>query len=150
MNVREIIVYSVGAGVFVFVILLCIVYQCRNKSYKTESRRERNKQDTSSPDVPLEDIEGIYEQIDESNMIDNHANVRFSRGTSPGKSQSYCQRNCNVYLTPHQSGGEGSNSNNFNGNKSGSEKQMKESRNLNPYQPIMISVRDSHEYESLH
>lgn len=209
------IVYSVGAGVFVIVMLLCIVYQRRNKSCKTERKKGRNKPDTPTPDVPPGDIEGIYELVDEANMIDNFLNVELSSSTVLGTRQDNCQSNSNVYLTPYEPDGEGSgsNSNNFNGNQfesssttntchqttndphstpsnsdtlgrrsarsylhqpiihpvvidipdysftsdssdsgsSGVETHMtEESSYLNPYQPIIFPVKDSHEYKSLH
>lgn len=208
--------YSVGArGVFVIVMLLCIVYQRRNKSCKTQRKKGRNNPDTSTPDVPPGDIEGIYELVDEADMIDNFLNVELSSSKVLGTRQDYCQSNSNVYLKSYEPDGEGSgsNSNNFDGNKfesspttntfhqttndphstplnsdklgrrsarsnmhqlvihpvvidiqdysftpdssdlgsSGVETHMtEESSYLNPYQPIIFPVKDSHEYKSLH
>ncbi|CAC5383322.1 unnamed protein product [Mytilus coruscus] len=123
LNAREIIVYSICAGAFAFVIVLCIACQRRYKNIygnfkknQTESKKGRNKPEISLPDIPLEGIEDIYEVIDESNMIENHENISDISNSVTNANDRYWQPVGNDYLTPYQSTGEGSNSNDSNDN----------------------------------
>ncbi|CAC5400652.1 unnamed protein product [Mytilus coruscus] len=113
---REIIVYSICASAFLFVILLCTACQRRYKliydsfrRYQAENRRSRNIPEVPFPDIPLVDIEGIYEVIDESNMINNIEYVRDSISSVTDTNEGYCQSDTNDYLTPCHPVVEGSN-----------------------------------------
>ncbi|CAC5403209.1 unnamed protein product [Mytilus coruscus] len=173
------IVYSICAGAFVFVILLCTV--CRRqykqvhvkfKRYQTAYRRNRNIQEMSLPNIPLEEIEGIYEVIDESNMTDNFGIIVESNRSISDANERNSQTNSNSYLTPCQPDEEELNTNNSIDNKSersslsqsdanhpttgdrestssNSDIQNNRSSYLNPYQPIVHSP-DIHEYLSIH
>ncbi|CAG2184884.1 unnamed protein product [Mytilus edulis] len=173
---REIIVYSICAGGFVCVILLCTVCQRRYKQmygnfrrYKTGKKRRRNIPEVSLPEIPLEASEGIYEIIDESNMIDNFEIIRKRRSLVSNTDESYVEPNSNGYLTPYQPVDEGLNTNDLKDTKSefsengsndqgtgdgastssSSEVDGRRSSYLNPYQPIVHSG-DIHEYSSTH
>ncbi|VDI78440.1 Hypothetical predicted protein [Mytilus galloprovincialis] len=111
LNEREVILYSICAVVFALVILVCISCQHRYKqiydnfrSYQTVNRRRRNKPEISLPNIPHGDIEGIYEVIDESNMIDvNIENVRYnSQPVTYNDDSNSDSTEKNDYLTPYQ------------------------------------------------
>ncbi|XP_071124458.1 uncharacterized protein [Mytilus edulis] len=174
---REIIVYSICAGGFICVILLCTVCQRRYKQmygnfrrYKTGKKRRRNIPEVSIPAIPLEASDGIYEIIDESNIIDNFEIIRKSRSLVSYNDESYVEPNSNGYLTPYQPVDEGLNTNDLKDTKSesseligsndqgtgdcastssSSEVDGRRSSYLNPYQPIVHSG-DIHEYSSTH
>ncbi|VDI64177.1 Hypothetical predicted protein [Mytilus galloprovincialis] len=173
---REIIVYSICAGGFVCVILLCTVCQRRYKQmygnfrqYKTGKKRRRNIPEVSIPEIPLEASEGIYEIIDESNMIDNFEIIIKRRSLVSNNDESYVEPNSNGYLTPYQPVDEGLNTNDLKDTKSefsengsndhgtgdgastssSSEVDGRRSSYLNPYQPFVHSG-DIHEYSSTH
>ncbi|CAG2237755.1 unnamed protein product [Mytilus edulis] len=171
---REIIVYSICTGGFVCVILLCTVCQRRYKQmygnfrrYKTGKKRRRNIPEVSLPEIPLETSDGIYEIIDESNMIDNFEIIRQRKSLVFNTDESYCEPNSNGYLTPYQPGDDELNTNDNKSvssevlgandqvtgdggsTSSSSEVQGTRSSYLNPYQPIVHSA-DIHEYSSTH
>lgn len=123
---REIVIYSLCAAVLVLFILLCTACQQRYrkvygnlKKYQTSKRRRRNIQENPLPEIPLEDIEGVYDVIDELNMINDFENVmdsNFSSESDPN--EGYVQPDNNGYLTPYQPADEDSNTNNINDIKS--------------------------------
>ncbi|CAC5381562.1 unnamed protein product [Mytilus coruscus] len=83
LNNREIIIYSICAGTVAVFLLMCSVCQRRYKQiygnfkrYQTGNRQRINITQNPQQEIPLEDIDGIYEEIDESNMIDNVGNLR--------------------------------------------------------------------------
>lgn len=69
------------------------------------------------PELPLEGIEGIYEVIDESNMIDHRESLRENNISLADDNDSYVLPNSNGYLTPFQPD-EDANTMNSNDNKS--------------------------------
>ncbi|CAC5412100.1 unnamed protein product [Mytilus coruscus] len=135
--------------------------------YQTgESRRHTT--DHPLPEIPLEETEGIYEEIDELNMIDNVGNLRDGDISVADTNGSYVQPDNNGYLTPFQPDDENTSTDNSNDNKSeslasshdyhpfpidplstssSSDVQERRSSYLNPYQPIVHSA-DIHEYSS--
>ncbi|CAG2255300.1 unnamed protein product [Mytilus edulis] len=179
LSQREIIVYSIGTGAFVFVILLCIVcqrrYSCKLvcvkfRRYHTAYRRNRNIPEISMPNIPLEEIEGTYEVIDESNMIhvDNVETIMESNSSISNTNERNFQTNS--YLTPYQpsdkdlktshvtdnktdlvglSDGNNQTTSDLDSTSSTSDVQNNRSIYLNPYQPIVYSA-DIHEYSSIH
>ncbi|VDI11049.1 Hypothetical predicted protein, partial [Mytilus galloprovincialis] len=173
LNNREIIVYSICAGTLVFFVLMCSLSQHRYqkiywrfKRYQTSNRRRTENQQQG---IPLEEIEGIYEVIDESNMIYNLGDLRNDNMSVPGTNGSYVQPDSNDYLTPYHPVDEDAKTNNSKDNESestassdsynrptsnhessssSSDVQGRRSSYLNPYQPIVQSV-DIHEYLSI-
>ncbi|XP_063415891.1 uncharacterized protein LOC134697541 [Mytilus trossulus] len=123
---REIVIYSLSAAVLVLFILLCTACQQRYqkvygnlKKYQTSKRRRRNIQENPLPEIPLEDIEGVYDVIDELNMINDFENVMDSNFSSESETNGgYVQPDNNGYLTPYQPVDEDSNTSNINDIKS--------------------------------
>ncbi|CAC5398636.1 unnamed protein product [Mytilus coruscus] len=169
---REIIIYSLTSAVLVLFILLCTAcYQRYRKiysnlrKYQTAKRRRRNIPDNPLPELPQDAIEGIYEVIDESNMLDDVEPLRDNNTPIFDSNSSYVQPESNDYLTPYQPNDEDVNTNSLNDNKSessgSSEASIYESSSsntevherrcsyLNPYQPIVPSA-DIHEYSFTH
>lgn len=74
---NEILIYLLTTAALVVVILLCTACKYRFKRLKANfwiyrsSVKIRNQQEHQLPEIHLEDTEGVYEVIDESNMIDN-------------------------------------------------------------------------------
>ncbi|VDI72842.1 Hypothetical predicted protein, partial [Mytilus galloprovincialis] len=179
LSQREIIVYSIGTGAFVFVILLCTVCQRRYnykqiyvkfKRYQTAYRRNRNTSEISLPNIPLEEIEGTYDVIDESNSIDNVGIIMEGNNPVSDTNENNSQFNSNSYLTPYQPSDEDFKTNNAIDNKtdlvglsdcnnqttsdlestsSTSDVHNNRSSYLNPYQPI-VHTADVHDYLSIH
>ncbi|CAC5410736.1 unnamed protein product [Mytilus coruscus] len=135
--------------------------------YQTGDRR-RHIADHPLPEIPLEETEGIYEEIDELNMIDNVGNLRDGDISVADTNGSYVQPDNNGYLTPFQPDDEYTSTDNSNDNKSeslassldyhsfsidplstssSSDVQERRSSYLNPYQPLVHSA-DIHEYSS--
>lgn len=90
-----------------FVVLLCTACQRRYKQiydtlrrYQSEERRIRSIPDILRSDIQLQEIEVIYEVIDESNMINDIENARDSTSSVTDTSDNYCQPDNNDYLTP--------------------------------------------------
>ncbi|CAC5389955.1 unnamed protein product [Mytilus coruscus] len=133
------------------------------KNYQTNNRRRRNIPENVCPEIPMEEIEDIYEEIDESTMIANFENFHGSKTSVTDRIKSYSLSDNNCYLTPYQPVDEDSISNNSNEDQSESSKssdlydqtannrdvQWRRSSYLNPYQPIVHSA-DIHEYLSIH
>ncbi|VDI42453.1 Hypothetical predicted protein [Mytilus galloprovincialis] len=78
LNSRAIIVYSICAGTFAFCLLMCRLFHERYKHiyenvkrYLFGNRRGVNTTGRPQSDIPMDEIDVIYEVIDESNMIDN-------------------------------------------------------------------------------
>lgn len=115
-------------------------------------------------------IDGIYEEIDESNMIDNVHYIRDSYIAVDDTNESYVSSDSNNYLTPYQPADEDAHTNSFNDNKSessvslgrnfqtlsnnestspSSDIQYRRSSYLKPYQPIIHSA-DDREYLTTH
>lgn len=124
MKIRDVIVYFICGALFLFVVLLCIGCQRRYKHlhntlrrYQTEGRRSRTIADIIHPDIQLQDIEAIYEVIDESNVINDIENARDSTSSVTDTSDSYCQPDNNDYLTPYHQD-QDSNTNNSRDDKS--------------------------------
>lgn len=114
LNNREIIVYSVCAGSFLFVILLCTVCQRRYKKIygnlrRYQVKRSRNVPEISLPAIPLNGSGGIYEVIDESSMVDNHENVRNIICSFTEVNERLSQLEISDYLTPYYAADEDSN-----------------------------------------
>ncbi|VDI62119.1 Hypothetical predicted protein [Mytilus galloprovincialis] len=174
LNNREIIIYSIGGAAFVFCIIMCSVCKHRYKRiygsvkrYHTGSRHRFDITDNPQREVPLEDIEDLYEEIDESNMINEMVNLKEKNVSVTDSNGSYVQPDSNNYLTPYQPADEDANTNTSNDSKSGSSASNnlpisdhestssksdvigERSSYLNPYQPIIHSV-DIHEYLSTH
>ncbi|XP_052097940.1 uncharacterized protein LOC127732812 [Mytilus californianus] len=174
LNNREIIIYSIGGGTFVFFILMCSVCKHRYKQiygnvkrYHTDNRRRIDITDNPQREIPLDEIEGQYEEIDESNMKDNIVNLRENNVSITDSNGSYVQPDSNNYLTPYQPADEDANTNTSNDSKSESSASNNQpisdhestssksdvirerSSYLNPYQPIIHSA-DIHEYSSTH
>ncbi|XP_071171623.1 uncharacterized protein [Mytilus edulis] len=181
LSQREIIVYSTGTGAFVFVILLCTVcqrrYNCKRfcvkfRRHHTAYIRNRNIPEISMPNIPLEEIEGTYEIIDESNMIhvDNVETIMECNSSILNTNERNSQTNSNSYLTPYQpsdkdlktshvtdnktdlvvmSDGNNQTTSDLESTSSTSDAQNSRSSYLNPYQPIVHSA-DIHEYLSIH
>lgn len=122
------------------------------------------------PDIPLEDVDGIYEVIDESNMIIDLENLRDNNISDSDTTGSYVQPESNGYITPYQPADEDKNTDNTNDIKSkysvssdavnltmsnsestSASSEEDEIRNsyLNPYQPI-VPLTDIHEYSCIH
>ncbi|CAC5360466.1 unnamed protein product [Mytilus coruscus] len=85
------------------------------KKYQTSKRRRRNIQENPLLEIPLEDIEGVYEVIDELNMINDLENVM--EGSESETNEGYVKPDNNGYLTPYQPADEDSNTNNSYDNK---------------------------------
>lgn len=117
------------------------------------------------PQIPLEEIDGIYEEIDELNMIDNLEIIIGSNSSVSNTNES--QTNSNGYLTPYHSVYKEindiiDNTSEFyvsedafpqitSGREStstSSDLQNRRSSYLNPYQSIVHS-EDIHEYLSI-
>ncbi|XP_076117007.1 uncharacterized protein LOC143084833 [Mytilus galloprovincialis] len=174
LNNREIIIYSIGGGAFVFFILMCSVCKHRYKRiygsvkrHNTGIGRRIDITDNPQREVPLEDMEGLYEEINESNMIDNMVNLKENNGSVTDSNGSYVQPDSNNYLTPYQPADEDAHINTSDDSKSESSASNnppisdhestssksdvigERSSYLNPYQPIIHSA-DIHEYSSTH
>ncbi|CAC5357726.1 MEGF10_11 [Mytilus coruscus] len=154
LNSREIIVYSISAGAFVFVILLCTVFQRRYKQIygnfkrnQTGNRRMRNISANPLPELPLEDIEDIYEVIDESNMMDHLDNLRENNISLADDNDSYVQPDSNGYLTPYQPD-EDVNTINLNDNKSESSASSDPNHQSTMDRESASSSSDMHERRS--
>ncbi|CAG2244765.1 unnamed protein product [Mytilus edulis] len=136
------------------------------KWYQTANRRIRNILASSLPDIPKENTEGIYEEIDVSNMIDfNLENFKNSSRSVTDKNDSFCKpAESNDYLAPYEPVDEDSISRNSNDNKSdslandnddvtsdyrsitsSSDVHERRSSNLNSYQSIIADI-NIHEY----
>lgn len=134
------------------------------KSYRTNTGR-RNIPENQLQEIALEDVEPIYEVIDELNMIDNLENLRDSSRSITNITDSISQPDNNDYLTPYQPADENIHDNNSESSSSSNTKdqtssycestssssnvQERSSSYLNPYQPIVPSA-DNHEYSSTH
>lgn len=164
---REIILYSSSVGVLVIVILLCTACHHRYKKLYGSIRihqTEQNRHILENPlqEISLEEFGGIYEVIDESNMIDNIDNNRGHDESSSDSNENYCQPDDNGYLTPCQPTDDEVNSCNSIEDESESFAEDKKHQNtsdrestssssyiqggyLNPYQQMVHSA-DIHEY----
>ncbi|CAC5374160.1 unnamed protein product [Mytilus coruscus] len=125
LNNRELIVYSVCAGSFLFVILLCTACQRRNKQihgnlsrYQVKNKRSINIPKISLPAIPLPEGSGIYEVIDESSMADNPENVRDTICLGTEANEVLSQSDSSDYLTPYHAVDEYSNTCNSSDNTS--------------------------------
>lgn len=137
------------------------------KRYQTSNRRRTENQQQG---IPPEEIEGIYEVIDESNMIYNLGDLRNDNMSVQDTNGSYVQPDSNDYLTPYHPVDDDAKTNNSKDNESestaysdsynrptsnhessssSSDVQGRRSSYLNPYQSIVQSV-DIHEYLSIH
>lgn len=163
-----------GAAILVIVILLCTACQHRYKQlynnlkkYQNDNRRRGIVPDDQLSEIP-HGIGGIYEVIDETNMIDNRGQIDRNNTVSD-INESHFQADNNGYLTPYQPATEDDAQNNslndskseslasadanhqstmdFESTSSSSDVEDRRSTYLNPYQPI-ISLVDSHEYAS--
>lgn len=85
--------------------------------YQTGNSR-RNSTDHTLPGIPLEEIEGIYEEIDELNMIDSVGNLRDGDISVADTNGSYVQPDNNDCLTPFQPDDDFTSTDNSNDNKS--------------------------------
>ncbi|CAC5376452.1 unnamed protein product [Mytilus coruscus] len=174
LNNREIIIYSIGAGTFAIFILTCSVCKHRYKQiygnfkrYQTGNRQRIDITGNPQREISLEEIEAVYEEIDESNMIDNVANFT-DNNVSVSNTNGRTVYSDNDYLTPYQPTDEDANTNTSNDNKSessvssgriiqstsnyestssSSDVQGIRSSYLNPYQPIIHSA-EIHDYAS--
>lgn len=88
LHEKEVIIYSLSAAALVIVILLCIACKYRYKQcngivrkYRSSVKR-RNNQEHQLPEIPLEYVEGVYDEIDEWNMIDTRAFKMDCRSSS--------------------------------------------------------------------
>lgn len=136
------------------------------KRYQISNRRRTENQ---QQEIPPEEMEGIYEVIDESDMIYNLGDLRIDNMSVSGTNGSYVQPDINDYLTPYHPVDEDAKTNNSKGNASESTESLnsnnrqtsnhastssssdvegRRSSYLNPYQPIVQSV-DIHEYLSI-
>ncbi|CAC5410735.1 unnamed protein product [Mytilus coruscus] len=121
---NEIFIYSICAGAFAFVILLCTVCQRRYKQIYNYFRRNTsdngiitNVQENILEDVPSVEIEGIYEVIDESNMIDNFGNTE-NLDVHATKDETECPLDSNSYPNRYRPVKKDPNINNSNRSKS--------------------------------
>ncbi|CAC5379130.1 unnamed protein product [Mytilus coruscus] len=138
--------------------------------YQNGNRRRINTTENPPLVIPLEEIEEVYEEIDESNMIDDVENLMNINLSDSDTNGSYVLPNSNDYLTPCQPTDEDAKTNNLNENKSESSSSFDENHKissdhestssssemigerssyLNPYEPIIHSV-DINEYSSTH
>lgn len=161
-------------------VILCITCQRWHKQiysnfrrYRAENRRERNVPHNSLPDIQLHEVEGVYDEINESNMIENIQNVMDSVSSVSETNESYCQPDSNDYLTPYHPADKCSNnsignksesstnsndhhpttsiSSDYQSNSIGSDMEGRRSSYLNPYQPIVNPAEiKSHEYFSIY
>lgn len=130
------------------------------KRYQTSNRRRINITENPQLEIPLEEIEGVYEEIDEANVIDNVNNAMDNIISVSGSDSSYVQPDSNNYLTPYQPSDEDETTNTLNDKKSESSESPnahnqhlsnhessslssyvieRRSSYLNPHQPIAHS-----------
>ncbi|CAG2257997.1 unnamed protein product [Mytilus edulis] len=175
LSTTALVAFSICAVMFVlFVILGCVCQRRYTKIYdifKIYQTGHSRRRTTDHPlhEIPLGEIEGIYEEIDEMNMTDNVGIPRDEDMSVDDTNGSYVQPDNNGYLTPFQPDDEYTSTDNSNDNKSqslasthdshsfpidhlstssSSDVQERRSSYLNPYQPIVHSA-DIHEYSSI-
>lgn len=141
------------------------------KRDQTSNGQRNNITGTLPQEIPLEGVEGVYEDIDESNMIDNVETLRNMNlsDSDTNTNCSYVMPNTNDYLTPYQPTDEDENINQLSDFKSESSSSFGENQissghestssssyiigeksgYLNPYQPIIYSA-DIHDYSFTH
>lgn len=154
--------YSISAGLFVCVLILCTALQRRYKQlyrnirrYQTRKRKHRNKPNISLPDIPLEESNGLYELIDESNMKYDVKSIKEGKTSVSNTKDRTFEPNINDVLTPYQAVEQELNSHdsskettsNRESTSSSSDFQGKRSSYQNPYQPI-VQLADSHVYST--